>query len=425
MDLATIKQLAEENAKLTEQLAAKVAESKAADVLQAAEIGKMQAALADGLRERKEAEIKLLDAIADAKALAEEAAIKAGRKGAANDDPAAAIALEHKQAFEALLRSPNDWDLQRALKAAEAKALEAKAISTTTGETGGFAVPSMISARLQEKASHRAVMRNLVEVELSGVANWSRNVDKGGMGYGWVGEGDARNTTDTPGLYEALPTFGTIYAYPEASDESLDDILFNVEDWLTKSAQKAFATGEDIAIISGNGTKKPTGFLASAPVATGDATRADGVLQYIPSGAAAAFGADVFANISAVRNALKAAYRPNGVWVMNSNTAATIAGVKDTTGRPLWQESMIAGVPSQLMGHRVEIAEHMPDIAADAFPIAFGDWEEGYVLVDRHSLRVTRDEVTKPGFVRWHIRRRVGGCVTNDWALKLLKIAAA
>jgi len=38
-------------------------------------------------------------------------------------------------------------------------------------------------------------------------------------------------------------------------------------------------------------------------------------------------------------------------------------------------------------------------------------------------MRVTRDEVTTPGYVKWHIRERVGGIVTNDEAIKLLKMA--
>jgi HK97 family phage major capsid protein len=70
-----------------------------------------------------------------------------------------------------------------------------------------------------------------------------------------------------------------------------------VESWLVSSAAEAIAQGEGAAFVSGNGTKKPTGFLAGpTPVATADSSRAFGTLQYIASGQAAALptSADVF-----------------------------------------------------------------------------------------------------------------------------------
>jgi HK97 family phage major capsid protein len=72
----------------------------------------------------------------------------------------------------------------------------------------------------------------------------------------------------------------------------------------------------------------------------------------------------------------------------------------------------------------VLIAEDMPAIAANAFPIAFGDFSRGYLIADRVGMSIVRDEVTKPGYVRYIIRKRVGGKVKDSNAIKLLKIAA-
>lgn len=63
-------------------------------------------------------------------------------------------------------------------------------------------------------------------------------------------------------------------------------------------------------------------------------------------------------------------------------------------------------------------------MAANSLPLAFGDFKEGYTLVKRHDLRLTKDEITKPGYKRWHMRRRVAGAPTNDDAIKFLKVAA-
>ena len=65
-------------------------------------------------------------------------------------------------------------------------------------------------------------------------------------------------------------------------------------------------------------------------------------------------------------------------------------------------------------------------MAANAFPLAFGDFREGYLIVDLvNSMRITRDEITTPGYVKFYVRKRVGGKVKNSEAIKLLKIAAS
>lgn len=72
------------------------------------------------------------------------------------------------------------------------------------------------------------------------------------------------------------------------------------------------------------------------------------------------------------------------------------------------------------------ISEAMPDIGADAHPIGFGDWNRAYCLADRGGLRVTIDDnISKPGAVRWYIRRRVGGIAYDTHAARFAKVAAS
>jgi HK97 family phage major capsid protein len=74
-----------------------------------------------------------------------------------------------------------------------------------------------------------------------------------------------------------------------------------------------------------------------------------------------------------------------------------------------------------LLGYPVETWEQMPDIAADAFPIGFGNWRRAYVLVDRVGTRITRDNITSAGFVKFYVRRREGGIVLNNDAAKFIR----
>jgi HK97 family phage major capsid protein len=67
------------------------------------------------------------------------------------------------------------------------------------------------------------------------------------------------------------------------------------------------------------------------------------------------------------------------------------------------------------------IWEDIPDIAANAFCVFFGDFQRAYQLVDRTELRILRDPYTNPGYVRFYVRRTVGGHVWDSHALRVLQ----
>jgi len=419
VELKELEDLIKADGKLTHELQQKF-EKLGEDYISKDEYKKLETAVADGAKARAAAEAEFKAGIAAANKLAEEASLKAGRRGSADVNEPNAEDVAHKEAFITYLRKRDDHNAVQNLRDAEAKA-----VTVAVPGSGGFAVPTLISAMIDSKVPDESVMENLVDTVEVGSANYSILVDKGGMGFGWVGESDARAGTATPGIYPVDPVGGTLYAYPEASEESMGDIFFNVETWLLNSALTAFANGKDFAIIAGDGLKKPLGMLGTAPLVTADGARTDGIYQYLPTGAAGDFGADAHKNIIDLIYAPKAMYRANASFLMNSLTTAKVRVLKDGNGRPLWTDNQQAGQPPLLEGYAVNAVESMPDFAANAHPIAFGDYKRGYTLVNRHGLRVTKDEITKPGFVKWHIRKRLDGAPTNDDAIKFLKVAGA
>jgi len=70
-------------------------------------------------------------------------------------------------------------------------------------------------------------------------------------------------------------------------------------------------------------------------------------------------------------------------------------------------------------------AEDMPDIAADSFAIAFGDFGRGYLVVDRAGVNVLRDPYSAKPYVLFYTTKRVGGGVQDFDAIKLIKFAVA
>jgi len=357
----------------------------------------------------------------------------AGRGQGGDDDQPTEEQVEHKQAFLQYLRNPQDRKAQHDLQEIERKAVT---IGTTTA--GGHAVPEVISRQIARKLIDVSPMRQVATVETASTSDYKKLVDVRGGSYGWVGEGDNRTETDTPQLQQVEPTFGMLYAYPKASEESLQDIFFDVEGWLQNEIVTNFAKGEGIAFISGNGTKKPTGFLNGTPEAVGDEetspARSFGELEYLPTGVASGFGTfdasasppvypgDTF--IDTVYS-LKAGYRGNARWMMNKATAGTVRKFKDSEGNYLWQPGLSMGQPATVLGYPVTEAEDMPDVGSNAFPVAFGDFREGYLIVDLVGMRITMDEITTPGQVKWYVRKRVGGKLINDDAIKVIKCATS
>lgn len=346
---------------------------------------------------------------------------KAGRPGGLGDgtDPKAE---EHKAAFVEWMRDPSDSTKQAALKGVEKKAAD---VRTLAPGSGGFAVPEVIAREIVRQVQDVSPIRQIARVVTVGTSDYKELVDTRGFGAEWVGETDARAQTNTPDLEEVAPTFGMLHAKPQATVESLEDVFFDVPSWLIASASEEFAKAEGAAFVAGNGTKKPTGFLAGTPTDEADGARAFGTLQYVATGQAAALAASPFDTLITLIYTLKAGYRSAARFVMNSSTMASLALAKDTEDRYLLQMSVAEGMPDRVWGYPVTSAEDMPNVGADAFPIAFGDFRRGYLIADRAGLRIVRDEVTLPGYVRWQVYRRVGGAVKDSNAIKLLKVAAS
>ena len=64
-----------------------------------------------------------------------------------------------------------------------------------------------------------------------------------------------------------------------------------------------------------------------------------------------------------------------------------------------------------LLGYPVYLTDAMDSVAANAFPVAFGNFRRAYILADHvaSGMRVTVDEsITTPGFTKFYIR--------NAWA---------
>ncbi|GAA4641919.1 phage major capsid protein [Pontixanthobacter gangjinensis] len=299
---------------------------------------------------------------------------------------------------------------------------EIKSISGQVPSDGGYAVPREVDAMIARELTEISPIRALAQVVQTGSAGYRKLVSTGGTASGWVSETAARPETDTPQFAEIAPPTGELYANPAASQAMLDDAGFDLENWLASEIAMEFARAEGAAFVSGTGSDQPMGFL-SAPVSVAeDSVRAFGALQYVGSGDAAGFGASPESRLIDLVHTMKAGHRQGASFVMNSSTLADVRKLKTADGAFLWQPGLVEGQPDRLLGYPVVEAEDMPDVAAGAFPIAFGNFRHGYLIAERSATQILRDPFTNKPFVHFYATKRVGGQVLDSAAIKLLKI---
>lgn len=301
---------------------------------------------------------------------------------------------------------------------------ELKSLTTTVPADGGYAVPREIDAMIAGQLVSISPIRAIAQVVQTGSSGYRKLVSTGGTQSGWVSETAARGETENPDFAEIAPPTGELYANPAASQAMLDDAAFDLESWLASEIAAEFARAEGAAFVKGTGVNMPKGFLAAPVSELGDAARAFGTLQYIGSGDAAGFGAEPEARLIDLVHTLKAGHRQGASWVMNSATLAEVRKLKTADGAFLWQPGLVEGQPDRLLGYPVVEAEDMPDVAANAFPIAFGNFRNGYLIAERTATSILRDPFTHKPFVHFYATKRVGGQVLDSAAIKLLKIEA-
>ena len=313
-----------------------------------------------------------------------------------------------------------DQYLRRGIEAG----LETKAIGSSSDAIGGYAVPEEIDRAIDETLVAISPIRAIANVVKVGSAGYRKLIATGGTPSGWVAYEAARPETNTPSFTEVVPAAGELYANPAASQQMLDDTMFDVEKWLAHEIATEFARAEGMAFVKGTGTSQPLGFLSSPNATTADGTRPMGTLQTIGTGVAGAFPASNPADklIDLVQT-LRSPYRQGAVFVMNSATAAAIRKFKTSDGAFLFQPGLQAGSPATLLGYPLIEAEDMPDIAASSLSIAFGNFKAGYVIAERNATTILRDPYTHKPYVHFYATKRVGGQVVNSEAIKLLKFA--
>lgn len=320
--------------------------------------------------------------------------------------------LAYKQALSSYLREGKDTGLRE---------LEAKAMNTGSDPDGGFFTGVDMDASIDRIARAEMAMRQLATVRTVGKASYKKMVKTRGLAGGWIGEQEDSAESTAPRYEEIEIPVARVYAEPWITNDMLEDSEYDLEADVTEEAGIGFAEAEGTAYISGDGIKKPRGFLSYTMVA--NASWAWGKVGFIGTGTSGAFPASNPGDkLIDLQHSLKQTYRPGATFLMADSTLAIVRQMKDgSSGFYLWQPDPLVGFGGRVLGSPVAIDDYMPAIAASSFSVAYGNFKRGYTIVDRRGIMVIRDNVTKKGTTKFHFSRRVGGGISHFEAIKLLK----
>lgn len=285
---------------------------------------------------------------------------------------------------------------------------------------GGYLAPPDFVAEVIKGVLQYSPMRQAARVGSTTLGEVTLPRLTGRPTASWVGETETRTETESSYGQVNIP-INEAACYIDVSLRLLEDSAINIEAEIAADLAEEFGRLEGEAFIVGDGLKKPYGILSTSAG-----------LSYTPTGVAANIfdsthnGADALIDMF---YALAPAYRERAAWMMSGTTLAAVRKLKTIgdTETYLWQPPIAAGQPSTLLGRPVIEATDMNVIGANAYPIAFGDFNRGYRIYDKAALSIMRDPYTQAtsGKVRFHARRRTGGTVVLSEAIRLLKCATS
>jgi HK97 family phage major capsid protein len=340
---------------------------------------------------------------------------KKGNRPGNPNDPSPEV-TEHKTAFSKFVRTGDDKGLAD---------LEAKVMQTGSDVDGGYLVPAEVDSAIDRVATMVSVMRSLCDVKSIGSKSIKMRVKTSGLSARWVGEGEAGGETVNPKYATIEINAEELEAEPWIYNSTLDDAEYDLEADVTDEAGIAFGEAEGVAYVSGSGVKRPRGILGYPTVP--NASYVWGSIGYIASGAASNFaGSNPADALITLVHSLKSVYRVGAVMVMNDATLGAIRQMKDGSGAfYLFNADPTGNFAGFILGVPVRIDDNMPDIAANSFPIAYGNFKRAYRIVDRKGTALIRDNITEKGTTKYNFRRRVGGGIKQYEAIKLFKIAVS
>ncbi len=196
-------------------------------------------------------------------------------------------------------------------------------------------------------------------------------------------EGEAQTGTRSESSYgtETLHVHRLQTSVRFTEDMAMD--FPGLESEISADVAEAFAEARGLNFVSGDGAKKPEGFLTNADV-----------LSTVRTSTVTGAGNIESDDLILMAGDLKTGY--NATYGFNRLTLAFIRTLKGSTNdHYLWQNGLAPDAPATIAGSPYILIPDMPDLAAGSLSVVFADFFKGYTITNRTGLRVVRDNITE------------------------------
>jgi HK97 family phage major capsid protein len=307
--------------------------------------------------------------------------------------------------------------IMHALSIEQLDPLQRKTLSSFNLGSSGFILPPEMSSTvlscLEDQTDVAGIMGNLT-IAGSSVKFLVDNAEVSEAA--WACESECFPNTASPDIVRGL---GELEIRPETlrfivctSRDVLEDSSIDIEAWILQKASRGFRNTISNAIISGDGAGKPLGFLnpsAGIPICETSA--------HTP------VGAFTWQDLIALKYQVPMQYHgAGGAYLMNQNTFSQVLTMSDANGRPIMLSSPTEDGQFRIAGSPVRIVTQIPDVAAGTTPVAFGNWKQAYMVVNRKAVTLLQDPYSAGFCVLFKFEARVGGAVICPNAARLLRI---
>ena len=295
------------------------------------------------------------------------------------------------------------------------RALVHNVMSEGVDANGGYLVPTEFERQIVTALDENNVVRSVANV-IKTAAERKIPVAASHVAAQWTAENGAYTESNPTFAQKAIDAYKET-ALAKVSIELLQDSMFSVEAYLANEFGRAFGILEEEAFCVGTGTGQPTGIFN----AYDDNAPVGGEINVITGTSGAVKGDDLISLVYA----LKAPYRKNAKFLMKDSSVAEIRKLKDGNGVYMWQPSLQAGQPDKLLGYDLLTSAYAPEIAANALPVAFGDFHS-YWISDRSGITIQRlnELYSANGQVGFIATKRCDGKTILHEGIQLLKVKA-
>lgn len=293
-----------------------------------------------------------------------------------------------------------------------------KALSSQDG-SGSLVVRKPSMTNIVSKLQSPTYFRDIAGSTTIGTDHFEIVREKTNADCGWSKETTLEAETNMAELLKILIPVHEMYARTRISQRLIDDAIVNLESWLIDTISQRFSGLEENAFINGTGERMPKGFL-SYPRITNQEMEWGKLCEMRTGLNGVIVDADILLNTT---SSLKTQYLSGAVWLMSRSAFAQIKCLKDpSTSRYLWQPNLQESGGHSLLGYPIVLSDAMPNLCADkaTTPIAFGNFFQGYQIVDRGEFNILRDPYSAKPLVEFYVTQRLGGDVIDFDAIKLI-----